>query len=413
MIGGTLLHQSIIRTGKSRRVVSLLTERSLTVLNVICCMWFSTFLLKNLRRRPLRSILTITAVALGVGAVVSLVGIATGFKASFLKLYGEVGIDLLVIKGRVGRQLESGIPESMCDRIAEIPGVVEVLPGLNDVISFPDDDLFMVVVNGLIPESKVFEHYQLKEGRFLRLDDTRKILLGAILAENLGKSVGDQVEVYDDEFFEVVGIVDSFNVIESGSLLMPMSELQPLIGREDQVLGISVMTEDGKDEAEVSRIRGEIEALESGIVARPAREHIDGLTEIQLASAMAWLTSAIALVIGGVGVMNTMIMTVQERTREIGVLRAIGWRRGRVIKMILSESLILGVIGAAIGIVGAIVLVKFLTSLPTVNGLLDGEIQPIVIAYGFLLALVVGLVGGLVPALIASRMTPTAALRQE
>ncbi len=376
-------------------------------------MWFSTFLFKNLRRRPLRSILTITAVALGVGAVVSLVGIATGFKASFLKLYGEVGIDLLVIKGRVGRQLESGIPESMCERIQALPGVAEAIPGLNDVISFPDDDLYMVVVNGFVPETIVFDHLPLKDGRYLRKDDHRKILLGAILAGNLDKGVGDQVEVYDEEMFEVVGVFDSFNVIESGSLVMPMHELQPLIGREGQVLGISVMTEDGADKDLVARIRGEIEAMEKGIVARPAREHIDGLTEIQLASAMAWLTSAIALVIGGVGVMNTMIMTVQERTREIGVLRAIGWKRSRVIQMILSESLILGAIGALFGIVGAIVLVKLLTRMPTVNGLLDGEIQPIVVVYGIVLALVVGLLGGLVPALIASRMTPTTALRQE
>ena len=376
-------------------------------------MWFSTFLIKNLRRRPVRSILTIVAVSLGVGAVISLVGIATGFKATFLKLYGEVGIDLLVIKGRVGRQLESGIPESMCDRIQAIDGVVEVIPGLNDVISFPDQDLYMVVVNGFVPETKVFEHLKLQDGRHLKKDDSRKIMLGKILAQNLQKKVGDKVEVYDEDFFEVVGIFDSFSVIESGSLVMPMHELQPLIGREEQVLGISVMTSNGKDADLVKRIRGEIEALEPGIVARPAREHVDGLTEIQLASAMAWLTSAIALVIGGVGVMNTMIMTVQERTREIGVLRAIGWRRGRVIRMILAESLILGAIGAAVGIIGAIVLVKFLTSLPTVNGLLDGNIQPIVVVYGIVLALAVGLVGGLVPAVIASRMTPMVALRQE
>lgn len=376
-------------------------------------MWFTTFLLKNLRRRPVRSLLTITAVALGVGAVVSLVGIATGFKASFLKLYTEVGVDLLVIKGRVGRQLESGIRESICEEILAIDGVAEVIPGLNDVISFPDENLFMVVVNGYVPQSKVFDHLKIQSGRPLQVDDSRKIMLGKILSQNLQKGVGDQVEVYDEEMFEVVGVFDSFNVIESGSLVMPMHELQPLIGREDQVLGISVLADEGTDASTLKRIRGEIESLEPGIVARPTREHIDGLTEIQMASAMAWLTSAIALLIGGVGVMNTMIMTVQERTREIGVLRALGWRRGRVIKMILTESIILGAVGALVGIAGAILVVKVLTSLPPVNGLLDGEIQPVVVIYGILLAMFVGLLGGLIPAIAASRMLPTDALRQE
>jgi putative ABC transport system permease protein len=224
-------------------------------------MWFSTFLLKNLRRRPLRSMLTIAAIALGVGAVVALVGIADGFKNSFFKLYTDAGIDLLVIKGRVGRQLESGIPESMVERIRALPGVKEVIPGLNDVISFPDEDLYMVVVNGFVPDSVVFKHMPLKSGRYLREDDRSKILLGSILADNLGKGVGDRVEVYDEEFFEVVGVFDSANVIESGSLVMPMRELQPLIGREDQVLGISVLTEDGMNRELVDRIREQIEAM--------------------------------------------------------------------------------------------------------------------------------------------------------
>lgn len=376
-------------------------------------MWFITFLTKNIRRRPLRSLLTVTAVALGVGAVVSLVGIATGFKSSFLELYGRMGIDLLVIRGGAARQLETAIPETLVERIRSLPGVREVIPGVNDVINFPEEGLYMVVVNGLIPETMVFDHYQLKAGRKLTATDQGKIMLGSIIAENLGKKVGDSLEVYDQEVFEVVGIYDSFNVIESGSILMPIKELQRIVGREGQVLGISVIAQDSSDRDGIRAIAKEIESMERGIVARPAREHIDQLTEIRMASAMAWLTSAIALVIGGVGVLNTMIMTVQERTREIGVLRAIGWKPRRVIQMILMESLIQSFIGAILGMIGAVLLVKMLTMVPTVNGLLEGKIDPIVFLYGGLLALGVGLLGGFFPAMIAARMTPTDALRKE
>jgi len=376
-------------------------------------MWFITFLTKNIRRRPLRSLLTVTAVALGVGAVVSLVGIATGFKSSFLELYGRMGIDLLVIRGGAARQLETAIPETLVEQIRSLPGVREVIPGVNDVINFPDEGIYMVVVNGLVPETMVFDHYQLKAGRKLTATDQGKIMLGSIVAENLGKKVGDRLEVYDQEEFEIVGIYDSFNVIESGSILMPLRELQRIVGREGQVLGISVIANDSSDRAGIRAIAKEIEAMERGIVARPAREHIDQLTEIRMASAMAWLTSAIALVIGGVGVLNTMIMTVQERTREIGVLRAIGWKPQRVIQMILMESLIQSFIGAILGMIGAVLLVKMLTMVPTVNGLLEGKIDPIVFLYGGLLALGVGILGGFFPAMIAARMTPTDALRKE
>ncbi len=376
-------------------------------------MRFSSFIFKNIRRRPLRSILTVVAVALGVASVVSLVGISTAFKQTFMKLYSEAGIDLLVVKGRVGRQLESGIPESLVEKVQAIDGVANVIPGVNDVISFPEYDLFMVVVNGWVPESFVFEHLQLAKGRFITNQDHRKVNLGSVLANNLNKQVGDQVEVYDGELFEVVGIFDSFSILESGSVVIPMRELQPLIGREDQVLGMSVITSDGNDAELVQRVAADIEALERGIVARPAREHVDSLTEIKLVTAMAWLTSAIALVIGGVGVMNTMIMSVQERTREIGVLRAIGWRRNRIVRMILYEAVSLSVIGAIVGIGAALLLVRLLSQQPAVSGLIETDIPPFVLGTGLTLAVVVGVLGGFLPALVAARMTPTAALRQE
>lgn len=376
-------------------------------------MRFSSFIFKNIRRRPLRSILTVIAVALGVASVVSLVGISTAFKQTFMKLYSEAGIDLLVVKGRVGRQLESGIAESLVEKVTAIDGVANVIPGVNDVISFPEYDLFMVVVNGWVPESFVFEHLQLAKGRFITHQDHRKVNLGSVLANNLNKQVGDQVEVYDGELFEVVGIFDSFSILESGSVVMPMRELQPLIGREDQVLGMSVITSDGNDAELVQRVAADIEALERGIVARPAREHVDSLTEIKLVTAMAWLTSAIALVIGGVGVMNTMIMSVQERTREIGVLRAIGWRRNRIVRMILYEAVSLSVIGAIVGIGAALLLVRFLSQQPAVSGLIETDIPAFVLGTGLTLAVAVGVLGGFFPALVAARMTPTAALRQE
>jgi putative ABC transport system permease protein len=141
--------------------------------------------------------------------------------------------------------------------------------------------------------------------------------------------------------------------------------------------------------------------------------HVKSVTEIQLAKAMAWLTSAVALFIGAFGVMNTMIMAVHERTREIGVLRAIGWKKGRVVRLILLESVLLSVIGALVGSLGAMIMVRLLTRLPSVSGLIDGRIEPRFVAYGIAIAVLVGLLGGSLPAFRASRMLPSAALRYE
>src|SRR5262249_5390276 len=145
----------------------------------------------------------------------------------------------------------------------------------------------------------------------------------------------------------------------------------------------------------------------------PTQKFVHGSLHIRMAHAMAWLTSVIALFIGAVSMLNTMIMSVLERVREIGILRAIGWRSSRVVRMVLGESLLLSLAGAAVGTVGAVLLTRWLTTLPTVNGLISGMVSPWVVAQGLLMALAVWLVGGTYPAWRAARMLPTEALRHE
>jgi putative ABC transport system permease protein len=373
-------------------------------------MWFLTFIVKNVLRRPLRSLLTVTAIAIAIGCVVALVGVATGFERAFLQLYEKLGIDLIVVRTGGRQRLNSSLDQAFGDKIKQVPGVAEVLPGLADVVSFEEAGLYGVVVQGWIPQTVVFDHLHMTQGRTLTPDDKRAVLIGEVLARNLGKGVGDGIDLIEKESFTVVGIFESTNVFENGSMVVPLAELQRVMDRPGQVTGFSIIAEPNYD---VKAIRRQVEALAKGITAMPTREHVDSLTEIQLAKGMAWLTSAVALVIGAFGMMNTMVMSVHERTREIGILRAVGWRRGRVLRMVLLEAVALSLVGAAVGAVGAIVLVQLLTRVPAVSGLIDGHVSPVLILYGFLIAVGVGLVGGIVPARRAARMLPIAALRYE
>ena len=141
-------------------------------------------------------------------------------------------------------------------------------------------------------------------------------------------------------------------------------------------------------------------------------KYVSSNTQIQAGQAMAWITSMIALVIGTVGVLNTMFMSVVERTLEIGILRAVGWRPAQF-RMILVESLLLSMAGAVVGTVGAVLLCRFLGTLPEANGLISGRIPISVILEGFMIALAVGFIGGGYPALRGSRLVPTEALRHE
>jgi putative ABC transport system permease protein len=183
--------------------------------------------------------------------------------------------------------------------------------------------------------------------------------------------------------------------------------------RPGQVTGFSIVLQRADKAAPTDQVRTAIENLAKGLSAMPVAEHVNSLAEIRAARVMAWVTSAIALMVGATGVLNTMFMSVHERTSEIGILRAIGWRKWRVLWMVLAESLILSQMGAIAGSLIAIGLVKLLTRLPLTNGVIDGHVPFVVVAEGFLIALMVGLIGGLGAAWIAARMLPTAALRHD
>ena len=278
-------------------------------------MWFSTIVLKNSIRRPLRSALTIIAIATAIGAVVALVGIASGFERTFADLYKGAGIDMVVVRAGARQRLNSTLDQAMGDKIAKLPSVRDVIPGLADVISFEDAGLYGVLVQGWVPESVIFKHITVLSGRALRKDDARAVMLGSILAKNLGKGDGDELKLFEEPF-RVVGLYKSTTVFEEGACTIALSELQRLMDRPNQVTGFSVIVDHPVDPKRLEVLRKEIEGLGAGVTALTTDEHVKSVSEIQLAKAMAWLTSAVALFIGAFGVMNTMIMSVHERTRH-------------------------------------------------------------------------------------------------
>jgi len=350
-------------------------------------------------------------VAIAVGSVVSLVGIANGFRDSFMDFYQSADVDMIVVRSGSQRRLTSTLDESLADRIQALPGVKEVVPGLADIVSFAEANLYVVPISGLLPETRVFNHFKITKGRNLLRSDRQAIVLGIDLAQTLGKEVGSVLDVVEGQPFDVVGIFESSNVFESGSILMPLADLQVLMGREGQVSGVSLTVDDPRDKRKMEQLSESIKKLEGGLSVRTTLEHVESLTEIQMAIAMAWLTSTVAIVIGTLGTLNTMFMSIQERIKEIGILRAIGWERKRIIAMILGESIMISLIGGVVGACFSILLVKLLTRVPAVNGLIQGRIDWAVLAQGLSVALLVGIIGGFLPALSASRLTPAEALQ--
>jgi putative ABC transport system permease protein len=384
-------------------------------------MSFLTFILKNVLRRPVRSILTGLGIALAVGVVIALVGISYNFETSFAELYQKRKVDVMVTQAGVAQPEMGRLDETIGARLQEVEGVQRVVAGLFESTSYTDRGLTTVLVQGWPADSPMFNDLRVANGERLQPADKGKqrVMVSTRLAGNLGTKIGGKLDVLGKQC-TIVGEFESFNVYENNSIIILLGDLQQIVGLPGKVTGFQIIAAaaENKDE-EVRRICARIQELRDdrgqllGLEAKPTGEYVESVPQIRIAKAMAWLTSAIALVIGTVGMLNTMIMSVFERTREIGILRAIGWRKWRVMLMILGESMVLCIVGALLGTCGAVLLTRWLSTFPAAGGFLEGTVPLAVIGQGFLIAILVGLIGGVYPAYRGASLAPTEAIRHE
>ena len=374
-------------------------------------MRFITLIAKNVLNRPVRTALTAIGLSVAIAAVVILVGISWNFERSFMAIYRSKKIDLVVVHAGSSNQLSSSLDVRLADRLRQIDGVADVAPSLVDTVAFEDKNLASVLVNGWEPESLLFKGIRILDGLPLRKGDDHAALLGRVLALNLGKKVGDKLDI-SGEPFQVVGIFESDSLFENGALIMPITTLQKMMGREGQATGL-VITAKSSDAAFLDALRRRIEAEVPGIAATPARDYVVADTQIRLSRAMAWTTAAVAMILGAVGMLNTMLMSIFERTREIGILRAVGWRRRRVLALILGESLAIALVGTILGVVLAAVGLRAVTLYPSARGFIEPNIPPAVLLIALAMGVGLSLLGGLYPAARAAAMDPTEALRYE
>ena len=385
-------------------------------------MRFGALILKNLFRRAARSTLTVLALATAIAAVVSLLGISQGFTRSFADIYAAHSVDIVVSRQGSADRLSSSVDVAFAETIAEFPEVDRAAAVLLETLSLEDAGVYGVPTMGVLPGSWLLEDYEISsrnDGAVVQSDgadtnllsDKQSVLLGVHLADRLRVRAGGIIQLFDEPY-DVVGVFQSPSMWENGSMILPLEGLQELTDRLGQATYINVVLSGPVSGDAAEKAIERIAALDARLLPLTTSQFVETDTRMQLAGAMAWMTSAIALVIGTIGTLNTMLTSVMERTREIGILRAMGWPKGRVVRMILMESCGLAVAASFVGTLLAIGLTWGLSQAPEAKGILRPIIDLQVIISGFLLAVGIGLLGALLPAWRAARMLPTEAFRE-
>ncbi len=385
-------------------------------------MRFSTFVFRNVLRRRIRSTLTMTGMAVAVMAVVALVGLADGLSKSMRKLYTDRGVSLIVTRSDSVSPLGSTIPVRVAAEIEKLDGVAATCAGLVDFQTVEECGSEMIGIQGWPPGNYMFREVTIIDGENLpdQALESKNVIVGEKLASvkkdlmTVGKTI-----TISDEKFHIVGVFKSSQDIENGMVVMQLGDAQKALGKNGMMTGCTVKVKNPSEEG-VAAVRAQIEGqvaemcgLTGKIRAKEPDEFVSQNNQVKYAMGFALMTSAIALFIGFIGVLNTMFMSVFERTREIGILRAIGWRPSRVMQMILMESVLLSIGGGVVGTLCGLGLIKLLSRLPTVNGVVQAAISVQIVVLGFAIAIIVGLVGAAFPAYRGSRLLPTEALRHE
>jgi len=376
--------------------------------------------LRNLLRQPTRTSLTLVGIGIAIMAIVGLGGLADGLIDTITDMVSSSGFHLAGMEAGASIDL-STIDERIVRRIGDVPGVQFAEGFLTGYATVGDLPFF--VVFGYHPRGQLIRAFRIVQGEPLTAN--RQVILGRVAAENMNKHVGETMRIFNSSF-RIVGIYETGVSFQDGGGVVSLRDAQRLFGQPHKVSFMGIRLEmphqdDGvrllgvqlEDPLRADEVIREIEARFPEVQVSRASEFADDVVDLQMMKDSSWAIAFLALLVGGAGMTNTMVMSVFERTREIGVLRALGWRKRWILLMILRESLALSVLGGGIGFVAGVVLTGLLNRLPFMEGFVQARFSVGLFGQALVTALMLGALGGIYPAWRASRMRPVEALRYE
>ena len=369
-------------------------------------MSFLALVLRNLARQRTRTALTVVGIGIGITTVIALGAVTSGLKGASEQMAHAGGADFMVAQRGAADLTFSTLSDADPAALAAVPGVERAWGVLLRVARVGSNPFFLLY--GVRPEDLGDALPPLAAGRVPSAPG--EVAIGDRAAADLGAGPGDAVEI-DRRSLRVVGVYRSAIRWESGGAYATLATVQALAGKPGAVTAVYVVAEAGADPAALAdRVE---ETSDRYAAISTAGDYADVDQGIRMLDAANLAISLLAVLIGAIGVMNTMVMAVFERTREIGILRAVGWRGSRIVRMILSESLLLCVVAALAGVAAGLAATRAVMLLPAVSSFLEPAYPAALFARALAIAVAVALAGALYPALRAVRLSPMEALRHE
>jgi putative ABC transport system permease protein len=313
---------------------------------------------------------------MAIGAFVALVGFSRSFEHEWQRLYSSSGTDIAVVDKNF---LNSSINQSLQAKLRAVPDVAMAEPIIFNILDITPE--VNAIMFGWLDDSYEFNSLTFSSGGRFH-NGKPEVILGELLAKNLDKKVGETIELQGSPY-------SGFHV-----------RLRPAPAGESP-------------DHYFKRAQHEIEAALPGLNAQSAADRASNNQFVTLAHAVAWGTSCIALMMGILGIANTMAMSVFERTREIGILRAIGWKTWRVLLLIQVEATVLGFAGGILGIGFGWGALHLLSAFPQTASIVSTSLSWVHLVESLAISILSGLIAGAYPAWRGAHLSPVEALRHD
>ena len=386
---------------------------------------------KNIFRNRMRSLLTSLGIIIGVGSVIVMVAIGEGSRIQIEAQIASMGTNLITVTNRRGIGVATRITKADSEKLKNESTYISAVSGIRQrtLNIVGGESNWSTNVMGVEPDYLIIRSWDVQEGNFFEEDDVlsrrRVAVLGTTVASQLFSTtnpIGQSIRM-GTSHFRVIGVLEKKGIGAMGNdqddvVMVPLDTMLTRLSQTRLLnsIALSVIREEFMSLAQKEIDIILREAHNTGPHATPNFDIMNMADVIAAASKTSQLLTnllaaiaGVSLIVGGIGIMNIMLVSVTERTREIGIRMAVGARKRDILYQFLSESIILSLIGGLLGVVFAILVCKFLTDFmatPT-------YINPVIIIISVLFAAIVGIFFGYYPAKKAAGLYPIDALRYE